>query len=221
MYSSMKISGCLFDMDGVIVDSAKHHFTAWKMLADELSIPFTLDDNKLLKGLSRIDSLEKILSLGSLELNSNKKLLLMEKKNSLYLYLVSKMSEYEILPGVKDLILELRREGVGVCLGSSSKNATVILKNVNLFNLFDGIVDGNHITLSKPDPEVFLKGAEILGISPSECVVFEDAASGIEAALSGGFFALGIGDASELSRADSVVSDLCGMTLEKLNQITG
>ena len=160
----MKISGCLFDMDGVIVDSAKHHFTAWKMLADELSIPFTLDDNKLLKGLSRIDSLEKILSLGSLELNSNTKLLLMEKKNALYLYLVSKMSEYEILPGVKDLILELKREGVKVCLGSSSKNATVILKNVNLFNLFDGIVDGNHITLSKPDPEVFLKGAEILGV---------------------------------------------------------
>ena len=217
----MKISGCLFDMDGVIVDSAKHHFTAWKMLADELSIPFTLDDNKLLKGLSRIDSLEKILSLGSLELNSNTKLLLMEKKNALYLYLVSKMSEYEILPGVKDFILELRREGVGVCLGSSSKNATVILKNVNLFNLFDGVVDGNNITLSKPDPEVFLKGAEILGISPSECVVFEDAASGIESALSGGFFALGIGDASELSRANSVVSDLCGMTLEKLNQITG
>jgi len=217
----MKISGCLFDMDGVIVDSAKHHFTAWKMLADELSIPFTLDDNKLLKGLSRIDSLEKILSLGSLELNSNTKLLLMEKKNALYLYLVSKMSEYEILPGVKDLILELKREGVGVCLGSSSKNATVILKNINLFNLFDGIVDGNHITLSKPDPEVFLKGAEILGISPSECVVFEDAASGVEAALSGGFFALGIGDASELSRANFVVSDLCGMSLEKLNQITG
>ncbi|MEZ7837079.1 MAG: beta-phosphoglucomutase [Flavobacteriales bacterium] len=221
MYSSMKISGCLFDMDGVIVDSAKHHFTAWKMLADELSIPFTLDDNKLLKGLSRIDSLEKILSLGSLELNSNTKLLLMEKKNALYLYLVSKMSEYEILPGVKDLILELKREGVKVCLGSSSKNATVILKNVNLFNLFDGIVDGNHITLSKPDPEVFLKGAEILGVSPSECVVFEDAASGVEAALSGGFFALGIGDASELSRANFVVSDLCGMSLEKLNQITG
>lgn len=217
----MKISGCIFDMDGVIVDSAKHHFTAWKMLADELSIPFTLDDNKLLKGLSRIDSLEKILSLGSLELNSNTKLLIMEKKNSIYLDLICSMDEQEILPGVKDLILELKREGVGVCLGSSSKNATVILKNLNLFNLFDGVVDGNHITLSKPDPEVFLKGAEILGVSPSECVVFEDAASGIEAALSGGFFALGIGDVAELSRADAVVSDLCGMTLKKLNQITG
>ena len=217
----MNISGCLFDMDGVIVDSAKHHFTAWKMLADELSIPFTLEDNKFLKGLSRIDSLEKILSLGLLELNSNTKLQLMEKKNSTYLDLVRSMDEQEILPGVKDLILELKSEGVGVCLGSSSKNATVILKNLNLFNLFDGVVDGNHITLSKPDPEVFLKGAEILGVSPSECVVFEDAASGIEAALSGGFFALGIGDAAELSRADSVVSDLCGMTLKKLNQITG
>ena len=217
----MKIRGCIFDMDGVIVDSAKHHFTAWKMLAEELSIPFTKEDNKLLKGLSRIDSLEKILSLGSLELNSKTKLQLMEKKNALFLYLVSKMGEYEILPGVKDLILELRREGVGVCLGSSSKNATVILKNINLFNLFDGVVDGNHITLSKPDPEVFLKGAEILGLAPSECIVLEDAASGVEAALSGGFFALGIGDASELSRANSVVSDLYGMTLKKLNQITG
>ena len=217
----MKISGCIFDMDGVIVDSAKHHFTAWKMLADELSIPFTLDDNKLLKGLSRIDSLEKILSLGSLELNSNTKLLIMEKKNSIYLDLICSMDEQEILPGVKDLILELKREGVGVCVGSSSKNATVILKNVNLFNLFDGVVDGNHITLSKPDPEVFLKGAEILGVSPSECIVFEYAASGVEAALSGGFFALGIGDYSELSRANSIVSDLYGMTLKKLNQITG
>ena len=217
----MKIRGCIFDMDGVIVDSAKHHFTAWKMLAEELSIPFTKEDNKLLKGLSRIDSLEKILSLGSLELNSKTKLQLMEKKNALFLYLVSKMGEYEILPGVKDLILELRREGIGVCLGSSSKNATVILKNVNFFSFFDGVVDGNHITLSKPDPEVFLKGAEILGLAPSECIVLEDAASGVEAALSGGFFALGIGDASELSRANSVVSDLYGMTLKKLNQITG
>ena len=97
----------------------------------------------------------------------------------------------------------------------------VILKNLNLFNLFDGVVDGNHITLSNPDPEVFLKGSEILGVSPSECVVFEDAVSGIEAALSGGFYALGIGDASELSRANSVVSDLYGMSLKKLNQITG
>ena len=156
MYPSMKISGCIFDMDGVVVDSAKHHFTAWKMLADELSIQFSKQDNKLLKGLSRLDSLEKILSLGSLELDSKTKLQLMDKKNSIYLYLVSKMGENEILPGVKDLILELRREGIGVCLGSSSKNATVILKNVNLFNLFDGVVDGNHITLSKPDPEVFL-----------------------------------------------------------------
>ena len=103
MYPSMKISGCIFDMDGVIVDSAKHHFTAWKMLAEELSIPFTKDDNKLLKGLSRIDSLEKILSLGSLELNSKTKLQLLEKKNSLYLYLISKMGEYDIHTGAKNL----------------------------------------------------------------------------------------------------------------------
>lgn len=217
----MRIRGCIFDMDGVIVDSAQHHFTSWKMIADELAISFTKKDNKFLKGLSRIDSLEMILSLGSLELNSETKQQLMEKKNSLYLDLISTIGEQEILPGVKNLILELKREGIGVCLGSSSMNATLILKNVNLFNLFDGVVDGNHTTLSKPDPEVFLKGAEILGLSPTECIVFEDAASGVEAAISGGFFTLGVGDASELSRANSIVSDLDGMTLHKLNQISG
>tara|TARA_B110000908_G_scaffold66999_1_gene81082 strand:+ start:318 stop:977 length:660 start_codon:yes stop_codon:yes gene_type:complete len=216
----MKIRGCLFDMDGVIVDSAKHHFTAWKMIADELSIPFTKKDNALLKGLSRIDSLEKILSLGSLELNSHTMMQLMDKKNELYLELVSTTNESEILPGVLDLILELKKEGVRVCLGSSSKNATVILKNLNLYDLFDGVVDGNHVTLSKPDPEVFIKGANILGLQPSECIVFEDASAGVEAALSGGFFALGIGDHVELGRAHSVVSGLNGMTLRKLKAIT-
>tara|TARA_B110000211_G_C13921820_1_gene483123 strand:+ start:45 stop:704 length:660 start_codon:yes stop_codon:yes gene_type:complete len=216
----MKIRGCLFDMDGVIVDSAKHHFTAWKMIADELSIPFTKKDNVLLKGLSRIDSLEKILSLGSLELNSHTMMQLMDKKNELYLELVSTTNESEILPGVLDLILELKKEGVRVCLGSSSKNATVILKNLNLYDLFDGVVDGNHVTLSKPDPEVFIKGANILGLQPSECIVFEDASAGVEAALSGGFFALGIGDNVELGRAHSVVSGLNGMTLRKLKAIT-
>ncbi|PCJ81483.1 MAG: beta-phosphoglucomutase [Bacteroidetes bacterium] len=213
------IKGCLFDMDGVIVDTAKHHFTAWKALAEELSIPFTSKDNEALKGLGRLDSLEKILQLGNLELNSNTKLKLMENKNSLYLELVRSMSEEDILPGVCGLIEELKVKGIGVCLGSSSRNASIILKNIGLFNLFDGVVDGNHLTFSKPDPEVFIKGAKILELSPSNCVVFEDAVAGVEAAKSGGFFALGVGDHKELDNADAVVSDLSKMNFSKLLEI--
>ena len=146
----MKIKGCLFDMDGVIVDTAKHHYIAWKHLADELAIPFSEIENESLKGLSRIESLERILRLGNLEVSSNTKIELMDKKNQLYLQIIRSMGEESILPGVKDFILELRKKGIGICLGSSSKNASSILKNIGLFDLFDGIVDGNNLILSKP-----------------------------------------------------------------------
>jgi beta-phosphoglucomutase len=215
----MNISGCLFDMDGVIVDTAKHHYVAWKSLADELSIPFTEVENESLKGLSRLDSLECILRLGNLEVSSNTKIELMEKKNQLYLQIIGSMGPDDILPGVKELMLELRNEGVGICLGSSSKNASSILKSIGIFDLFDGIVDGNNLTLSKPDPEVFIKGSKILGLTPSSCIVFEDAESGIEAALSGGFFALGIGKEGSLKRAHANVQDLAHLTFEKLQAL--
>jgi beta-phosphoglucomutase len=215
----MNISGCLFDMDGVIVDTAKHHYVAWKSLADELSIPFTEVENESLKGLSRLDSLECILRLGNLEVSSNTKIELMEKKNHLYLQIIGSMGPDDILPGVKELMLELRNEGIGICLGSSSKNASSILKSIGIFDLFDGIVDGNNLTLSKPDPEVFIKGSKILGLTPSSCIVFEDAESGIEAALTGGFFALGIGKEGSLKRAHANVQDLAHMTFENLQAL--
>jgi beta-phosphoglucomutase len=212
----MKISGCLFDLDGVIVDTANHHYVAWKSLADELAIPFSAEENESLKGLSRLDSLECILRLGNLEVSSNKKIELMEKKNQLYLQIIDAIGPDDILPGVKELMLELKNKGIGICLGSSSKNAISILKRIDIFDLFDGIVDGRNLTLSKPDPEVFIKGSKILGLTPSECIVFEDAESGIEAALSGGFFALGIGAEGSLKRAHANVQDLSDVTLEKL-----
>ena len=215
----MKIKGCLFDMDGVIVDTAKHHYIAWKSLADELAIPFSEIENESLKGLSRIESLERILRLGNLEVSSNTKIELMDKKNQLYLQIIGSMGEESILPGVKDFILELRKKGIGICLGSSSKNASSILKNIGLFDLFDGIVDGNNLILSKPDPEVFLKGSKILGLTPSSCIVFEDAEAGIEAALSGGFFAVGVGKEGSLKRANANVLDLSQMNLDKLQNI--
>jgi beta-phosphoglucomutase len=215
----MKIRGCLFDMDGVIVDTAKHHYVAWKALADDLAIPFSEKENDSLKGFTRLDSLECILRLGNLEVSSTTKIELMEKKNQLYLDITGSMSEDDILPGVKELVLELKEEGIGICLGSSSKNATKILKNIGLFDLFDGVVDGNHLTLSKPDPEVFLKGAKILGLSPATCIVFEDAQSGIDAAISGGFFAVGLGEAGTLQRANANVKDLAQMNLETLKNL--
>ena len=212
----MGLKACLFDMDGVIVDSAVHHFVAWRKLADELSIPFAEEDNHALKGLSRVDSLDHILRMGHLELDEKTKLKLMDQKNAWYLDLIQGMTAKDILPGAKELIEQLVAGGIRVGLGSSSRNAQLILDNVGLTPLFDAIVDGNHITLSKPDPEVFLKGAAALDVSPSETIVFEDAASGIQAAKAGGFFAVGVGSKSQLSSADVVIPDLSGLTLDQL-----
>jgi len=213
---SLELKGCLFDMDGVIVDSAAHHFVAWKRLADELSIPFTEEDNHALKGLSRVDSLDHILRMGHLLLDEKTKLKLMAQKNAWYLDLIKGMRAKDILPGARELIEELVADGIKVGLGSSSRNAQLILDNVGLTPLFDAVVDGNHITLSKPDPEVFLKGAHSLGLRPSEIVVFEDAESGVKAAKSGGFFAVGVGSEKQLGHADVVVPSMEGVTLQQL-----
>ena len=213
---SLELKGCLFDMDGVIVDSAVHHFVAWKRLADELSIPFTEEDNHALKGLSRVDSLEHILRIGHLQLDEKTKLKLMAQKNAWYLDLIKGMRAKDILPGARELIEELVADGIKVGLGSSSRNAQLILDNVGLTPLFDTVVDGNHITLSKPDPEVFLKGAQALGLDPSEVVVFEDAESGVKAAKSGGFFAVGVGSEEQLGQADVVVPSMKEVTLQDL-----
>lgn len=212
----MELKGCLFDMDGVIVDSAAHHFVAWKRLADELSIPFTEQDNHALKGLSRVDSLEHILRMGHLQLDEKTKLKLMAKKNAWYLDLIKGMRAKDILPGARELIEELVAEGIKVGLGSSSRNAQMILDNVGLTPLFDTVVDGNHITLSKPDPEVFLKGTQALGLDPRQVVVFEDAESGVKAAKTGGFFAVGVGSEEQLGQADVVVSSMKEVTLRDL-----
>ena len=213
---SLELKGCLFDMDGVIVDSAVHHFVAWNRLADELSIPFTEEDNHALKGLSRVDSLEHILQMGHLQLDEKTKLKLMAQKNAWYLDLIKGMRAKDILPGARELIEELVADGIKVGLGSSSRNAQLILNNVGLTPLFDTVVDGNHITLSKPDPEVFLKGAQALGLDPSEVVVFEDAESGVKAAKSGGFFAVGVGSEEQLGQADVVVPSMKEVTLQEL-----
>jgi beta-phosphoglucomutase len=207
---------CLFDLDGVIVDTAKYHFIGWQRLAEELGVPFTHEDNEQLKGVSRVGSLEYLLSKGGLELDNDTKVRLMDRKNAWYLELVGKMSPDELFPGVVEFIDELRASGIHVGLGSSSRNAPLILRLCGIADRFDTIVDGNSITFSKPDPEVFLKGAEAFGVPPELCVVFEDAVSGVQAARNGGFRIIGVGDAASLTEAEFVIPGFDGFTMQTM-----
>ncbi len=158
------IKACIFDLDGVIVDTAKYHYLAWKRLANELGFDFTEKDNEKLKGVSRMESLEILLNLGNIKVDEETKLKLAEKKNNWYRELISKMDESEILPRVKEFINELKNSNIKVAIGSSSKNTMTILNSIKMTDFFDAIIDGNKITKAKPDPEVFLLGAEALGV---------------------------------------------------------
>lgn len=213
---SLDLQACIFDLDGVLVDTAKYHFSAWQRLADELGVPFDHADNNQLKGVSRVDSLEFILNKGDLVLDNDTKVRLMDRKNEWYLDQVKTMGPDELFPGVVEFIDELRSAGVGIALGSSSKNAPFILKRCGIEDRFDAVIDGNSITFSKPDPEVFLKGAAALSAEPARTVVFEDAVSGVEAGKNGGFIVVGIGDENILNKADFVLADFEGLSIQKL-----
>lgn len=215
----MKIKACLFDLDGVIVDTAKYHFLAWKTLADELGISFTEEDNELLKGVSRMQSLEIILNLGKRTLTDQEKLRFADKKNQVYLEYIYRMQADELLPGAKEFIEEIKQNGMSVALGSASKNAPLILQQLKIGDLFDAVVDGNEVTEAKPDPEVFLKGAKALRVAPRSCVVFEDAMAGVEAAKNAGMFCIGIGDPATLSQADHVIPGFEGFGLRSLTNL--
>ncbi len=215
------IKACLFDLDGVVVDTAKYHFIAWRALADELGFEFTLEDNERLKGVSRMQSLEILLEIGGLQFSDQEKQAMAEKKNALYVSYIEKMTPEEVLPGVEEFLRELRNIGIRTALGSASKNAPMILDRIQLTPLFDAVVDGNLITEAKPNPEVFLKGAEALGIVPAECVVFEDAIAGIEAARNAGMRCVGIGEPETLGLADLVIPGFDGFTISKLKSAFG
>jgi beta-phosphoglucomutase len=212
------IEACLFDLDGVVVDTAKYHFIAWKALAEELGFEFTLDDNERLKGVSRMQSLEILLEIGNMRFSDREKLAMAEKKNALYVSYIEKMTPDETLPGVEKFLQELREAGIRIALGSASKNAPMILERIQLSGMFDVIVDGNSISEAKPNPEVFLKGAEKLGVLPENCVVFEDAIAGIEAAQNANMYSVGIGDADTLGFADLVIPGFDGFTVDKLKK---
>ncbi|MBT9777332.1 beta-phosphoglucomutase [Clostridium sp. MCC353] len=206
--------GLLFDLDGVIVDTAKYHFMAWKSLADELGILFTQEDNERLKGVSRMASFEIILEIGKKTMSQEEKEACCAKKNEIYVDYIKKLREDEILPGVREFLTDARDKGYKTALGSASKNSPMILEGLGIRELFDAVIDGTKTSRAKPDPEVFLKGAQALGLSGSECIVFEDAAAGILAAHNGGMKAVGIGSPQVLCEADLVMAGFEGVKVE-------
>lgn len=212
----MPIKAFLFDLDGVIVDTAIYHYQAWKRLANELGFDISEEFNERLKGVSRTDSLDLILAHGNLSLPDEEKTRLAAQKNEWYLELVSRMTSGDILPGVAQFFSQVRRAGLRTALGSVSKNAPLILERIGMTNVFDALIDGNKISRGKPDPEVFTKGAEELGVQPAECVVFEDAVAGVEAGKRGGMFVVGLGSPDVLPQADLIAPSLDALTVEEV-----
>jgi beta-phosphoglucomutase len=215
----MKKKGFIFDLDGVIVDTAKYHFLAWKQLANGLGIDFTETENEQLKGVSRVRSLEKILSWGKKTIPQDEFMRLMAVKNNEYLGYINSMDESELLPRVRETLQFLRSADQGIALGSASKNARHIIDKVNVTSFFDAIVDGNDVTKAKPDPEVFLIAAKNLGIEPKNCIVFEDSVAGIKAANVAGMISIGIGSATILNEAQFNFKDFTEISESFLNDL--
>lgn len=211
--------GFIFDLDGVIVDTAKYHYLAWKHLANELGFEFTEEQNEAFKGVSRRRCLEILLELGGISVDEEQFNRWLLEKNEDYLSYIAKMDASEILPDVPKVLNFLKENNVPMALGSASKNAIPILKKVDLLSYFDTIVDGNKVTRAKPDPEVFLIAAHDIGMPPEHCVVFEDAVAGIDAANTANMVSVGIGDPEVLSRARYVFKDFTEIDIDFIKQL--
>lgn len=198
----MKCSGIVFDLDGVICSTDEFHYLAWQALADRLGIPFDRERNHLLRGVSRMDSLEIILEKSPVTYTGKEKEAFATEKNDLYRQLLGKMSPADLSDEVRETLETLRGRGLKLAIGSSSKNTPFILERIGLAGWFDAVADGNCITRSKPDPEVFLKAAAMLELSPDVCIVVEDAHAGVKAAVDGGFLCAAMGDAKDDPAAD-------------------
>ena len=209
----------IFDLDGVIVDTAKYHYAAWRNLASSLGFDFTEAQNEELKGVSRVKSLEIILKIGNIDLSEDEKKSLLIEKNIEYLDYVNKMTSDEILPGVIDILNYLDANNIKFALGSASKNAPMILKKVGLLNRFTALVDGNDVTKAKPNPEVFLIGAKKLNMNPENCIVIEDAIAGIQAANAANMTSIGIGNEKVLAEADYIFKNMSAITTDFLKNL--
>lgn len=208
MINYTTVKAVIFDLDGVLVDTAIYHFQAWHRLATSLGYSFSVADNEQLKGVSRVESLELILKWAGLEKSEQEKEQLLVQKNQWYLTLIEQLNPEQLLSGSLDLLNKLREKHILIALGSASKNALNILQKTGIVDYFDALIDGNVVSASKPDPEVFLKGAAALAISPSYCLVLEDAQAGIDAAKAANMQVIGVGEADNLKGADDIVANL-------------
>lgn len=208
MINYTTVKAVIFDLDGVLVDTAIYHFQAWHRLAEQLGYSFSLADNEQLKGVSRVESLELILKWAGMEKSEQEKAQLLQQKNQWYLELIEQLSPAQLLPGSLALLQRLREKDILIALGSASKNALSILQKTEIEGYFDALIDGNAVQTSKPDPEVFLKGAEALTIQPRYCLVLEDAQAGIDAAKAAQMRVIGVGKPENLIGADALVEDL-------------
>lgn len=204
----MRYQAAIFDLDGVIVDTAVYHYQAWKKIAKQLGFVLTREQNELLKGVSRMASMDIVERLSKKTLTQPQKLELAEQKNNHYVQLISQLTPKQILPGVLECFHFLKQQGTKIVLGSASKNALLVLHQLGMESMFDAIIDGKQVTKAKPNPEVFLKGADACKISPQCCVVFEDSSAGIQAANSAGIFSVYLGQPNASVNANATANHL-------------
>ena len=212
----MAFRAAIFDLDGVLVDSARLHFVAWKRIADELGIAFDEHDNEALKGVDRMGSLDHILALGNLSLDLAAREQLAARKNGYYLDALATMTDADILPGATALLASARAAGMSLGIASASRNATMVLERAGLLGSIDFVADAAKVALSKPAPDIFLACAAGLGVAPGGCVGFEDAAAGVTAIKAAGMIAIGIGDGSILAEADLVFASTAAVDLDQV-----
>jgi beta-phosphoglucomutase len=208
------VKGFIFDLDGVLTDTAEYHYRGWKRLADEYGLPFTREDNEALRGIPRRESLQLILK--ERKIPEEQILEMMERKNRYYLEFIQEITPHDLLPGARELLAEIRAAGLKSAVGSASKNAPEVVERLGIADLLDVVAHGGSVERQKPAPDLFLHAAQQLGLQPAECVVVEDAAAGIEAAHRGGFRSVGLGPEERVGRADIVLPSLSGVHLVDL-----
>jgi beta-phosphoglucomutase len=208
----------IFDLDGVITDTAEYHYLAWKKLTDELGYKFSIHDNERLKGVSRIHSLEIILDINNSteKYSKQEKIRLANKKNDYYLELLKNITPKDLLPGIEDLLDKLKKYNIKTAIASASKNAFTVINYLGINDKFDYIVNANEIKNSKPAPDVFLKAAEVLEVNNQNCICIEDASAGIKAIKAAGMYAVGIGNIQNFKEADVIFSSTNELNLEKI-----
>jgi beta-phosphoglucomutase len=214
-----KLKAVIFDLDGVLVDTAEFHYLGWKKLADELGVPFDKNKNEDLKGIDRINSLKRMLGKKQHDYTEEELWDLATRKNEYYKRMIEQITPHNLFEGAYALILELRREDIKVAVASASKNAKTVIENLEIGNLLDEIVDGHDFEKGKPDPEIFLTAAERLGVSADEAIVVEDAEAGVEAGKAAGMVTVGLGDPHILGGADIVIQTLPELSADRLKSL--